>query len=229
MRNTVVLAALTLLALVMALAAPAAAQPGFPASFYGAVAVDGQLVPDGTEVRGFIDGLDCTQAEPYRTTITENGVSQYAIEVVHESQMAGCGDEGRTVSFTVGGQPARETAEWKPGVTPINLNVGVGTGPTLPPATATPTLDPAEAAQTATEVARFTPILGTPPTDEVSPPGISTRDPSSTPAPPAAGDDGEDGGGGFLVLGAILVAILVLGAVGGTVLARRNRSNVSDP
>ncbi len=217
-------------AVAIAMAGLAHAQPGFPASFHGAVAVDGKPVPDGTEVRGFINGIDCTQlGDNYRTTLTIDGVSQYAIEVVHQSQKDGCGDDGRIVTFTVAGVPARETAEWKAGVTEINLNVGAGTGPTLPPPTATPTLEPTQVAQTATEAAQFTPIPGTPPTDEVTPPG-GTPGPTRTSAPPSAGgNDGSQGGGGAFVLAAAVIALLILGVVGGTLLARRRGHDVRDP
>ena len=36
----------------------ASAQPSVPATFYGSVTVNGQAAPTGSEVRGFIDGLD---------------------------------------------------------------------------------------------------------------------------------------------------------------------------
>ncbi|MCA9823218.1 MAG: hypothetical protein R3C29_13785 [Dehalococcoidia bacterium] len=231
MRGVVPLAALLALTTLLGFTiSRAAAQPGFPASFHGAVAVDGEPVPPGTHVRGYIDGLDCTQlGENYRTTIVEAGVAQYAIEVVHESQKAGCGDDGKIVTFTVGGVAARETAEWKPGVTLVNLNVGAGSGPTLPPPTPTATLDPTAIAATATESAHFTPIPGTPPTDEVTPPG-STRAPGSDPtAVPPASSDSESEGSGWIFLGSLLVGILILGVVGGTLLARRRPRNVREP
>jgi hypothetical protein len=219
-----------LAAVAFAIGGHAHAQPGFPASFHGAVAVDGKPVPDGTEVRGFINGIDCTQlGDNYRKTLTIDGVSQYAIEVVHQSQKDGCGDAGRMVTFTVGGVPARETSEWKAGVTEVNLNVGAGTGPTLPPPTATATLEPTQVAQTATEAAQFTPIPGTPPTDEITPPG-GTTGPTRTPAPPTSGvNEGNDGGGGAFVLAAVVIALLFLGVVGGTLLGRRRGQDVSDP
>lgn len=209
------------------------AQPGFPATYFGSVAIDGEPVPDGTDVRGFIDGIDCTQlGANYRTTITEDGVSQYAIEVVHESQREGCGDEGRTVTFVIGDVTARETAEWRPGATMLDLNGGSDTEPTLAPTTPTSTLEPTAAAATATEAAQFTPIAGTPPTGEVTLP-VSTTEPGDstlTPAPPSSGDD-DQSGGGLLILGVVLVGLLILGVAGGTALGRRRfgKENEVDP
>lgn len=195
-------------------AGTASAQTGFPASFYGSVAAGGQPLPDGTDVRGFIGDIDCTQlGENYRTTVTIDGVSQYAIEVVHESQKEGCGDEGKIVSFVVGGRQARETAGWRAGATRVDLNVGEGTGPTLPPPASTPTLEPTEAAQ-------FTPLTGTPPTDDVTLP--VTTPGGLTPQPPASGDD-DGSGGGLLVLGAVIVGLLLIGATGGIALSRVRR------
>jgi hypothetical protein len=206
---------------VVASASPVNAQPGFPASFYGAVAVDGRPVPDGTSVRGYIDGVDCTQlGENYRTTITIDGVAQYAIDVVHESQKDGCGDEGKTVTFLVDGAPARETAEWRAGATKFDLNVGEGTGPTLAAPTPTATLEPSAAAATATEEAQFTPLTGTPPTDDVTLPGTTPG--AASPGPPASGDDG--GGGGILVLGLVVAGLLLIGAAGGLALARARKT-----
>jgi hypothetical protein len=207
----------------LASARPANAQPGFPASFYGAVAVDGRPVPDGTSVRGFIDGVDCTQlGENYRTTITIDGVAQYAIDVVHESQKDGCGDEGKTVTFFVDGAPARETAEWRAGARQLDLNVGEGTGPTLAAPTPTATLEPSAAAATATEDAQFTPLTGTPPTDDVTLPGTTPG--AASPGPPASGDDGDGAGGGIVVLGLVVAGLVLVGAAGGLALARARKT-----
>jgi hypothetical protein len=196
----------------------ARAQPGFPGSFYGSVAVDGRPVPDGTAIRGHIDGVDCTQlGENYRTTVTIDGVAQYAIEVLHESEREGCGDEGKVVEFFVDGVRARETAEWRAGVTKVDLNVGEGTGPTLAPPSPTSTLEPTAAAATATEAAQFTPLTGTPPTDDVTVPGTTPG--ASTLEPPSTGG-GDGSGGGVLVLGAIIVGLLAIGAAGGLAVSR---------
>ena len=221
MRVCVPAMAAVALGLALLTAGSAGAQPGFPASFFGAVAADGRPVPVGTAVRGFIDGIDCTQlGEHYRTTVTVDGVAQYAIEVLHESEKEGCGDEGKTVAFFVDGVQARESADWRAGVTRVDLNIGEGTGPTLAAPTATSTLEPSAAAATASEQAMFTPLTGTPPTDDVTLPGTTPGAPSPQ-APGTGGDDGS--GGGTLVLGGVLVGLLVLGAAGGLGLSRFHR------
>jgi hypothetical protein len=212
-----------LIVVTMGLAAPVAwAQPQVPATFFGSVTVDGKPPPEGTEVRGLIDGQDCTQLGPgYRGTITDGGVGAYVINVMHESQKAGCGKDGKAITFTIGGRPAVQTATWKLGPQELNLSIGAGTPPPLPTATPTRTTGPAQAAATATEVARFTPrASGVPPTDDVQ---LPLAQATATRTPPAVADDS----GGFPVLLVLLVVVVVLAATGaaaGFILARRTSS-----
>ena len=49
----------------------AAAQPQLPSTVYGSASIDGKPVPDGTQVRGYIDGNDCTQAAGLTGTVTD--------------------------------------------------------------------------------------------------------------------------------------------------------------
>ncbi len=200
------------------------AQPGIPATFYGSASVDGQPVPDGTPVRGFINGKDCTQPPPPERpgTMRDGGVSAYVIDVMHESQEPGCAAEGRTVTFTIGGRPANETAMWKAGDQHLDLNAGSGQPLPLPTAT-TATAGPTQAAATATEQAKFTPrAAGTLPTDDVSL-GSTPHLPGSTAAEAPRGDSG-----GPSALSILLVLVLILGVAGagaGIALSRRSGGN----
>ncbi|MCE7928262.1 MAG: hypothetical protein DYG91_07200 [Chloroflexi bacterium CFX7] len=204
----------------------AVAQPQVPATYYGTAAIDGKSVADGTEVRGYIDALDCTQPGPtYRGTITDGGVSVYLVNIVHESQKAGCGKPGKTVTFTVGGRPATQTAEWKQGPQQVNLNAGSGEAPALPTATPTRTLAPSEAAATATGQAKFTPKPATElPTDEAVI-VIGTR--TAEGAEDGRGGEGASGSGeeGGLAVGYVLLvvlgAIVLTGGAMGVALSRR--------
>ncbi|MEO9256207.1 MAG: hypothetical protein ABI305_11730, partial [Tepidiformaceae bacterium] len=144
--------------------AAAAAQPSIPATFYGSASIDGQSVPDGTEVRGFVDGKDCTQPAPggNRGTVRDGDASAYVITVVHDSQIEGCGKDGKTITFKVGDRDAAQTAPWKVGPLHLDLNAGSGQPIALPtPSAQAPdagqTLGPTQAAATATEAAKFTP------------------------------------------------------------------------
>lgn len=185
---------------------PALAQPQPPANFFGSASIDGKPVPDGTEVRAIINGKDCTQPSDRKGTLTDGGVSAYAIAVMHESQAAGCGTLGVAVTFTVGGKKANEGATWMPGPLRLDLNAGSGTPPPLP--TATPTIPGGTSAATgtasATSPARPTGAL---PTDDV------TFGRTPTPAKPTPADDD----GGRSTLPVILIAAAALALVGGAI------------
>lgn len=216
------LAALALFVLALGGASHASAQPLIPATFYGSASIDGKPVPDATEVRGFIDGKDCTQASEHKGTLRDGAVSAYTISVMHESQSPGCGSEGRSVTFTIGGRAAGQTATWKSGPQRLDLNSGSGQ-PLLLPTSSAPTLGPTQVAATATEVAKFTPKpAGTLPTDDVS----LARTPGGASAA-ANSPLAEGGDSGTPLLLWLLGAALLLAAVGGAVgvaLSRRPAS-----
>jgi hypothetical protein len=213
-----------------AIATIATAQPQVPSTVYGSVAVDGKPVPDGTEIRGFVDGLDCTQLGPtYRGTITDGGVSVFLINVVHETQKPGCGKPGKIVTFTIGARTAVQSALWQQGPQQLNLSAGQGEPPALPTPTPTRPLAPTEAAATATEQAKFTPKpAGTLPTDEVQI-VTGTRAVGADPGviPPAAGK-GESFPVVYVLL-IVLAAIVLTGTAAGVALGRRGAPHRGDP
>jgi hypothetical protein len=183
------------------------AQPQLPSSFFGTASIDGKPAPNGTRVRGYIDGNDCTQGDAAGTAL-DGGVAEYVMHVVHESQKPGCGNETKTVTFTVDGRSAAQTAKWKVGPQELNLNVGSGAPVALPTATATtPGSPPATGTRSSASpgATRPTAPRGTPPTDDVTfitpkPPGGNGDQP-----PPAANDGGAPVGL-FLLLGFLLLA-----------------------
>lgn len=192
--------------------AQAFAQPQLPATFYGSVTVDGKPAAAGTEVRGLVNGIDCTQsAIGERPVIRDGETAAYVIHVVHETQRPGCASSNSTVTFTIGGRPAAQTAPWKPG--PLRLDLSTGAAPPIPLPSPTGTLaavlgSETPGAGTASPAATASPPLvrptGTPPTDDVRF--------DSTPLPPGADDparDSEDSGGRpviAMVAGGLLVA-----------------------
>ena len=97
------------LVLLMGVVVPAYAQddeempPQLPHYFAGTVSSSAGSVAEGTAVDAYIDGV-----EKAETTVTAQ--STYEILVPGEY-----GDEGKTVSFTVGGAQASETAAWTSG------------------------------------------------------------------------------------------------------------------
>jgi hypothetical protein len=87
--------------------------PPLPHLFAGTVSSSTGTVPEGTAVEAFIDGVK--KAE---TTVTST--STYELLVPGEN-----GDDGKTVSFTVGGTQASETTTWVSGEIDTNFNLTI--------------------------------------------------------------------------------------------------------
>jgi hypothetical protein len=128
-RGALVAAVVTLLSSLMA--ASVSAQPPTPPNrFFGDVTLNGAPAAAGTAVAASVGGAACGQ-----TTVQADGT--YVLDVVSSGQTAGCGTEGASVSFTVGGSPAG-TATWSSGqFTELDL-----AGAPAPPTVAPPTVAP---------------------------------------------------------------------------------------
>lgn len=217
------------------------AQPQLPATYYGTASIDGKPPPAGSEVRGLINGKDCTQGAPgSRPVAIENGVAEYVILVVHESQVPGCGRAGATVTFTIGGRLASQTSAWSADLHQLDLNAGSGSPIPLPTATATPTPRPGATPATAqpSSAPGATPAGATPaapPTDDIPLPFLTPKVSGGTSATATsaakAGRSGGAGSGGdgtpgwvFVAGGAAVVALI--GGVAGVLLSRRGRGSV---
>jgi hypothetical protein len=197
----------------------AAAQPSIPATFFGSASIDGKAVPDDTTVRAFVDGKDCTQPSGRAGTLQDGGVSAYSITVMHDSQEAGCGMDGKTVTFTVGGRAAAQTAKWTAGVQHLDLNAGGGE-PLALPTSASPTPNGPQLAATATERALFTPRAGgTPPTDDVHLNGTISG--QATAVAGQGSDSGSDGPPVAVVILIVVAVLAVAGGAAGFALSRR--------
>jgi hypothetical protein len=105
-RGVLAVAVVALLSSLMA--ASVSAQPPTPPNrFFGNVTLDGALAPAGTNVTATIGGNVCGQ-----TTVLAD--STYVLDVVSSNQTSGCGTDGASVSFKVGGNPAG-SATWSSG------------------------------------------------------------------------------------------------------------------
>jgi hypothetical protein len=120
------------LALCLAILAPRPARAQLPPSrYYGQATLNGQSAA-GATIIGFIAGTNCG-------TATADSSGKYRLDVFASSQKPGCGQDGRTVTFTVNGANASETAPFKGGdVTPLNLTAS-STAPSPVASTATAT------------------------------------------------------------------------------------------
>ena len=107
----------------------ASAQPAPPHLFIGSATIDGNPAADGTVVAALVDGQQVV-AEP---------VSGGSYTIIVEPKTGSF--FGKTVTFMIGGIPAKQTALWVEGLaTELNLTA-TPTQPTpVPPPTATPVL-----------------------------------------------------------------------------------------
>ena len=128
-RGVLAVAVVALLSSLMA-ASVSAQPPTPPDRFFGNVTLDGAPAPAGTNVTATISGNVCGQ-----TTVLAD--STYVLDVVSSNQTAGCGTDGASVSFKVGGNPA-ESGTWSSGkFTELNL-AGKTPQPTAVPPTPKP-------------------------------------------------------------------------------------------
>ncbi len=201
-------------------AAPAGAQLP-PTRVFGTVTVDGQPAPAGTVVQAFIGEKLCGEGVVRR--ISDDLPLGYVVDVAGATQVEGCGTDGATIAFRVGGVLANETATFATG-TFIRLDLTVRGqvatptpgAPTPPPfgaepaATGTATASPGAASPTpagpggATE----TPEAATATATAASGPGLPVR--TATPV----GSTGGGGGGGAGPVLAVVAALVVLAAAG---------------
>lgn len=166
--------------------------PQPPHRFHGTVTLNGQPAPAGTQVSASVGGTVCA-------TTTTDANAQYVLEVGQPNQPAACLGPGLTVTFTVAGVPAAQTATTVSGnIDALNLTAQAATPtPTPPPATPTPTPTP--------------------------PPATPTPTPTPTVRPPVTGNAGISGDGSGSNLGLWLMAAGagMLIVVGGAEVIRR--------
>lgn len=213
---------------------PTLAQPQIPATFYGTASIDGRVPPPNADIRAFIDGIDCTQLGPSARFVVDGGVGKYVVSVIHESQREGCGRDGRTVTFTIAGQPAGQTGTWKAMPQNLNLNAGSGTPAPLPTATAppaTPTdsgvssggpLATASGGSVASTPGATATLIGDGPAraDDgvIRPLGTTTRTPVSSNGGPKS-----EGSNVLPIVLLVIAGVGLVGGVAGGILVRRKR------
>lgn len=128
-------AVVALVAASFASALPSEAQPPSPPNrFFGSVTLDGAPAPGGTTVTASIGGVECGSA-----AVAVGETYAYVLDVVSDGDVSGCGSAGATVSFSVGGNPADQTATWTSGdFTPLDLTATSAAPPTEVPPTEVP-------------------------------------------------------------------------------------------
>jgi len=201
----------------------ASAQPAPPHLFIGSATIDGNPAADGTVVAALVDGQQVA-AEP---------VSGGSYTIIVEPKTGSF--FGKTVTFMIGGIPAKQTALWVEGLaTELNLTA-TPTQPTpVPPpppaATATPVLVVGEKGDAGPSGPQGSQGVQGP----SGPPGVGGPPGSAGAAGPAGvagptgsqgltgpgGDSGSKGSSLFGILALVFAFLAVLGTFGG-VLWRR--------
>lgn len=121
---------------------PALAFPPLPASFYGQVRVNTQLVPAGTAVRALINGT----AYATGTTLMYEGGSVYSLIVPGDDTSTPAiegGKEDDVITFEIGGVRADQTGVWHSGTSnSLDLTASSANPLPTPLPSATPTTQP---------------------------------------------------------------------------------------
>ena len=218
-------------------AAPASAQFDPPSTVFGSVADSAGPVPEGLPVEAYIGDTLC--GKDGKTEYTGEGsarVTVYAIDVVADSQIKGCGRSGAEVRIKIGDRFAPQTARWQPGPVQLDVTFGSATPAPIPTVTPTPTRTPAPGATGTPAPGQATPGSGgqggSVATIPAGSPGAGSPVTGGgvTSATPGQQNAAGDDGGGFPVWGVIVLVLGAIAAVGGGagwVLAR-NRQSASD-
>lgn len=115
--------------------AAAQAPPNPPSRFVGSVTVNGVAATTGTVIEGRVGSATCGTT----TVFQASGQARYVLDVpaADAASAPGCGTDGATVTFFVGGQQAAQTGIWRNfQLNTLDLTVAAATQP--PAATATP-------------------------------------------------------------------------------------------
>ena len=217
--------------------APASAQFSPPSTVYGSISDSAGPVEKGLPVEAYIGDTLCgTKGFTDFTGEGDARITYYVVDVVHESQIPGCGRSGanQQIRVKIGDRFVEKTAVWEAGAVRLDATFGNATPVAIPTFTPTPTRSPE---------AGGTPVPGqtqAPGQVETIPPGspgagspVPTRQgqtgviTSATPGAPGSGGDGNGDDGGVPVWAIALLVLGGLGAVGGGVgyvMARNNRT-----
>src|SRR5215212_8932313 len=104
-------------------AQPAGAQPSPspngaldtpPMRVHGTALLGGLPAPPGTPIVALVGSSDCTVAPPGGSTAV-GAAGTFEIDVMSASNRPGCGTNGATVFFMIGGASATQTTTWQQG------------------------------------------------------------------------------------------------------------------
>lgn len=205
-----------------------------PSTVFGSVADSGGVVPAGVTVEAYIGDTLC--GTKGRTEFTGDGaarVTVYVVDVVSESQIAGCGVEGREIRVKIGERFATQTAKWNPGPVQLDVTFGSASPAAIPTFTPAPTRTPVPASTP--QPGQTTAPAATVETIPAGSPGAGSPVASPrggiTSATPGTQNASSGGGGGFPIWGVVVLILGGIAAVGGGVgyaMSRGSRAGTDD-
>ena len=223
LRQKYLLAAL-FVAILTLLPSVASAQRVIPHAFLGLATVNGNPASDGTVVAAFVDGrqvvAESVSGGSYPVLMVEPDADSFV---------------GKTVTFTIGGIPANETALWTQGeVTQLNLTASPTQATPVPQATTAATATPVLVVGEKGDAGPSGPQGSQGVQGPSGPPGVGGPPGSAGAAGPAGvpgqtgsrgltgpgGDSGSNGSSLFGILAFVFALLAFLGTFGG-VLWRR--------
>ena len=223
LRQKYLLAAL-FVAILTLLPSVASAQRVIPHAFLGLATVNGNPASDGTVVAAFVDGrqvvAESVSGGSYPVLMVEPDADSFV---------------GKTVTFTIGGIPANETALWTQGeVTQLNLTASPTQATPVPQATTATTATPVLVVGEKGDAGPSGPQGSQGVQGPSGPPGVGGPPGSAGAAGPAGvpgqtglrgltgpgGDSGSNGSSLFGILAFVFALLAFLGTFGG-VLWRR--------
>ena len=212
------------MAILTLLPSVASAQRVIPHAFLGLATVNGNPASDGTVVAAFVDGrqvvAESVSGGSYPVLMVEPDADSFV---------------GKTVTFTIGGIPANETAMWAQGeVTQLNLTASPTQATPVPQATTAATATPVLVVGEKGDAGPSGPQGSQGVQGPSGPPGVGGPPGSAGAAGPAGvpgqtgsrgltgpgGDSGSNGSSLFGILAFVFALLAFLGTFGG-VLWRR--------
>lgn len=225
---------LVVLVVSLAAAATASAQFNPPSTVVGSISDSAGPFPEGVLVEAYIGDVQCGLSG--KTLYYGDGsgrITVYVVDVVSESQRAGCGSDNKEVRIKIGDRFVDQTVRWAPGQVILNVAFGNATPVAIPTASPVPTRTPdpaatsAPSATTATAASAQTIPAGSPGAGSPVPTAPLGGITSATPGQQASASGGGDGTPVWIYA---LLVLSVIGAIGGGVgyFMARGRSSRTD-
>ena len=197
--------------------------PDPPSTVTGSITDAAGNMPAGVRVEAYVRNKLCGESETVYTGDGAARVTVYVVDVISDGQTEGCGVSGDPVRIKIGDRLSPSATAWEAGLVRFDIVFGENVTPkpiptftptTIPTITPTPTLNLSRTTTPNGGSTTGTPQANVSATGSASPASTSEGVASSTPAPPSTGD-GD--GGGFPVWGAVALAVIGIGLVGGGV------------